>query len=102
MNEAEQAKLAGYIAKTYYDDPVGYCRDVIGMPPDDWQAKVMESVRDNRRTAVRACHGPGKTFVAAALIKWWMANRGYPRVRATSNTEKQVMSILWTELGKLH
>lgn len=99
---SEELKLAAYIAKTFHGDPVSYCKYIIGIDPDPWQCETMESVRDNRRTAVRACHGPGKTFVAAVIIKWWMATRGYPRVRSTANTEKQIMSILWSELAKIH
>lgn len=102
MNPEEQAKLAAYIAENYYDDPVGYARDIVGIELDPWQITTALSVRDNRRTAVGACHGPGKTLLAAILIKWWMATRGYPRVRSTANTEKQVMSILWSELAKVH
>ncbi len=102
MNSIEMAKLAAYIADNYYDDPIGYCTDIVGIEPDDWQKLVMISVRDNQRTAVRACHGPGKTFLAAVINKWWMATRGYPRARFTANTEKQVMSILWSELAKVH
>lgn len=102
MNEEEQAKLAAYIAEAFHDDPAGYSEHVIGIKLDPWQVEVAESVRDNRRTAVRACHGPGKTFLAAVIEKWWMATRGYPRVRSTANTEKQIMSILWSELAKVH
>jgi hypothetical protein len=102
VNEQEQVKLAAYIAETFHDDPAGYSEHVIGVKLDPWQIVTMESVRDNRRTSVRACHGPGKTFVAAVIIKWWMATRGYPRVRSTANTEKQIMSILWSELAKVH
>lgn len=102
VQSEEQAKIAGYIAGEFCDDPAGYAKAVLGMPPDPWQVDVMESVRDNRRTAVGACHGPGKSWLAAAIIKWWMATRPYPRIRATANTERQIMSILWKELAKVH
>lgn len=31
-----------------------------------------------------------------------MATRGYPRIRATANTEKQIMSVLWSELATIN
>lgn len=102
MKPEDQAKLAEYIAKEYFDDPNGYFRAVLQVNPDPWQEEVNNSVRDNRRTAVGACHGPGKTFNAAGIIHWWMATRPYPRVRCTANTEKQIMSVLWSELAKVH
>lgn len=102
MNDQEQSKLAAYIAKTFHDDPQGYCKAVLGFIPDGWQSNVLGSLKDNRRTAVRSGHGVGKTRLAAAAIHWFMATRGYPRIRCTANTEKQVMSVLWTELAKIH
>lgn len=102
MNDREQAKLAAYIAETFHDDPEGYCRAVLGFDPDDWQGSVLRSVRDNRRTSVRSGHGVGKTRLAAAVIHWFMATRGYPRIRATANTEKQIMSVLWSELATVN
>lgn len=102
MNDQEQAKLAGYIVENYYDDPVGYAQDVLGFKPDEWQNNVLCSVRDNRRTAVRSGHGVGKTRLAASAVHWFMSTRGYPRIRATANTEKQIMSVLWSELATIN
>lgn len=102
MNEQDQVKLAAYIAQTFYDDPVGYFKAVLGFDPDDWQQQAALSVRDNRRTAIRSGHGTGKTRLSAALIHWFMATRSYPRIRATANTEKQVMSVLWAEVATVN
>lgn len=102
MNDADQTKLAAYIAEKFHDDPVGYCRGVLGFSPDAWQGEVLGSIQHRRRTAVRSGHGVGKTRLAAAVIHWFMATRGYPRIRCTANTEKQIMSVLWTELAKVN
>ena len=102
MQNEEQAKLAAYIVEEFYDDPEGYCRQVLCFEPDSWQCKVLASVRDVRRTAVRSGHGVGKTRLAAATIHWFMATRGYPRIRCTANTEKQIMSVLWSELATVN
>lgn len=39
------------------------------LTPD--QIEILESVRDNRRTAALASHAIGKTFVAAIAANWW-------------------------------
>ena len=48
-------------------DPVGFCRTVLRFEPWSKQREILESVRDNRRTAVRSAHGVGKTAVAARM-----------------------------------
>jgi hypothetical protein len=98
----EHTKLGAYIAEKFYDDPAGYAQAVLGFQPDLWQEQVLSSVRDHRRTAVRSGHGVGKTRLAAAAIHWFMATRSYPRIRCTANTEKQIMSVLWSELATVN
>lgn len=102
MNDREQAKIAAHVAKEFHDDPVGYCHAVLGFDPDAWQSDVMDSVAHSRRTAVRSGHGVGKTRLAASIIHWFISTRSYPRIRCTANTEKQIMSVLWSELGVIH
>ena len=41
MSAADDAAM---IADTYYDDPAGYVRDVIGPEPDEWQAETMADI----------------------------------------------------------
>ena len=102
MDNQEEVKLASYIVRKFHSDPVGYAKGVLGFFPDIWQEKASESVLVNRRTAVRSGHGIGKSRLAAWMIHWFMATRGYPRIRATANTEKQIMSVLWAELATIN
>ena len=46
-------------------DPVLFASHVLGA--DVWQkeAEILQSIKSNRRTAVKACHGVGKTFSLA-------------------------------------
>lgn len=94
-----------------YDDEVGYL-----MRPADWvhdkadeylwaqQRAVIESVRDNRYTAVPSCHDSGKSYVASRAIAWWMESHpvGSAFVVSTAPTAAQVSAILWRELNKVH
>lgn len=44
----------------YRDDPVGFVRGYLGEFPWSKQRDILESARDNRRTAVPSCHDAGK------------------------------------------
>lgn len=97
----------------YADDPIGFCRDVLGVevwsvrdyetdnPEAGGQVEIMESVRDNPRTAVAACYASGKTFTAACLSIWWLMTRRPAMLMTTAPTHRQVKSLLWREIRKL-
>ena len=65
------------------------------------QIEIMESVRDNRFTAVQACHGPGKSRIASRIAAWWMETHppGQAKVVSTAPTFPQVETILWSEIN---
>src|SRR5438067_321827 len=65
------------------------------------QREIMASVRDNRYTAVKACHGPGKSRVASRIAAWWMNVHppGTAKVVSTAPTFQQVEAILWSEIN---
>jgi hypothetical protein len=99
-----------FIVENYRDDPYGYRLDILGRKPcpnpsdptKDWQRDACESVRDNKRTAIGAGHGIGKTGLAADLIHWFIATRPRPAIIATANTENQLRTKLWRELAKVN
>lgn len=66
------------------------------------QIEVMESVRDNPRTAVKACHGVGKSYIAATTAAWWAS--AFPPddtlIVSTAPTAAQVSAILWEEIRR--
>ena len=96
----DDAKDAADIADRYYDDPVGYVRDVIGADPDTWQSDVLNDVVVDQRSAVASGHGIGKTALIAWLIHWFMATRPDPQIVVTANTKNQLDSKTWRELAK--
>lgn len=65
------------------------------------QKTIMDSVRDHRFTAVKACHGPGKSFVASRIVAWWLETHppGSAKVVTTAPTGDQVRAILWSEVN---
>lgn len=82
-------------------DPVWFARHVLGIYPWSKQREILTSVRDNRRTAVKACHGPGKTYTAAAAIHWFLRLPN-SRVVTTAPTWDQVKNLLWHEIRAHH
>lgn len=81
-------------------DPARFCERVLGFHPWSSQRAVMESVRDNSRTAVRSCHGSGKTATAARVALWFLAAYPQSRVITTAPTFTQVRDLLWPEMHR--
>lgn len=98
LDDAERAQI------DYAADPVLWAQDEAQVHLWSKQRAVIESVRDNRRTAVHSCHNVGKTFTAAVTAAWWIASHkpGEAFVLSTAPTAPQVKALLWREIGRLH
>jgi hypothetical protein len=85
------------------DDPVLWVR---GNGEEVWskQAEILESVRDNRYTAVHSAHDMGKSFIASRAIAWWISSHppGSAFVVSTAPSAAQVAAIMWREVTKIH
>ena len=66
------------------------------------QADILKSVKDNPRTAVRSCHGIGKTFTAAMCILWFLYTHEKSIVLSTAPTWRQVEKLIWKEIRAAH
>jgi hypothetical protein len=75
-------------------DPVRFAAHILGV--DLWQreAEILRSIKNHRRTAVKACHGVGKTFTLAVGALWWLARYPEGIALTTSPTQRQVRSRL--------
>lgn len=79
-------------------DPGWWITTCLGSPLWSKQVEIAESVRDNPRTAVRSCHGAGKSYVAARIALWFLYCFPGSIVVTTAPTYRQVAKILWQEL----
>ena len=84
--------------------------------PEDWvkdrlketiwsgQVKILNTVRDNRKTAIKSCHEVGKSFIAGRITGWWLDTHlpGEAAVITTAPTGAQVSAVLWKEIGRVH
>lgn len=98
--------LDAYITNPYLiyeEDPIGFIEKGLGETLWTKQKEIVSSVRDNKRTAVPACHAPGKSHIAARIIAWWIAVHpvGTAQVVTTATTFRQVKNILWPHIRKL-
>jgi hypothetical protein len=82
----------------YQTDPVGFCRNVLGVEPWSAQVEILEAVRDHPRVAVRSGHKTGKSRAAAMIALWYYCSWPDARVVLTSSTARQVDQILWREV----
>ena len=77
--------------------------------PEKWQADVLDSIGEGLRAekgpvriAVASGHGVGKSALVAWLILWALATQTSTRGVVTANTETQLKTKTWAELGKWH
>jgi hypothetical protein len=84
----------------YRNDPVLFVTEALKEGVWSKQVDILNSVRDHKRTAVPACHAPGKSHIAARAIAWWVAVHppGTVRVVTTATTFRQVKGILWPHI----
>lgn len=88
----------------FEDDPVGFVNR--GLHESMWskQIAVLESVRDNKRTAVPAAHSVGKSHIAARAVTWWGSIHppGTAMIVTTAPSFRQVKNILWPHIRRIH
>jgi phage terminase large subunit len=81
------------------EGPVLFVREVFGVEPDPWQGRNLQAFgRSERGIAVKSCHGPGKTALAAWLV-WLMLLTRFPqKTVATAPTSAQLAGALVPEV----
>lgn len=97
----------------YRDDPVGFARDILGIPllhvgdgtPEDpdvvglWpkQVEILEAIRDHHDVAIRAGHGVSKSHTLSVADLWWTYARQGICITTASSWD-QVAAVLWQEI----
>jgi hypothetical protein len=82
-------------ARRVIADPVLFASHVLGVEVWGKEAEILQSIKNNRRTAVKACHGVGKTFAQAIAVLWWLARRRSLHIgwRSTTGVRARPCSI---------
>ena len=96
--------LASLKRERYRRRPVEWLDERLGEFAWSKQREILNSVRDNRRTVVRSCHGAGKSFISSRCAAWWLDTHepGEAFVVTSAPTAPQVRAILWREIGRAH
>jgi hypothetical protein len=101
----QQGLIAEALEAVFYQgDPVAWVTQRLGGFLWSKQREITEAVRDHRKVAVKACHGPGKSHVAARIVGWWEDTHpvGSAFAVTTAPTDPQVKAILWREINRAH
>ena len=90
--------------RLYFNNPVLWAEDHLGIRLWSKQGEVAMSVVENKNVVVKAGHGLGKSFIAGVLICWWVDTRwdlpGGCFVVSTAPSTKQINAIVWREVRK--
>jgi len=100
-DELEASTLPDPEAERYAAHPELWVRERLGEYVWSKQVEILQSVRDNPFTAVKSCHGIGKSWVASRAATWWIDSHppGTAVVITTAPTGDQVKAILWSEIN---
>lgn len=84
-------------------DPVLWAKDRLRCHLWSRQKEILQSIQQHRKTAVAACHGPGKSFTAATAVGYWLDVHpvGEAAVVTTAASDRQVRVVLWREIRRV-
>lgn len=80
-------------------DPGRFVREWLQSDVWNVQENILQSIaRRSSKTAVKACHSSGKTYVAALAVLWFLARFDEAIIVTTAPTAKQVEKMLWGDI----
>jgi len=88
----------------YEGQPFAFISEALGETIWSKQREIVESVVVNQRTAVAACHAPGKSWLSARILAWWMSVHpvGTAMGITIAPTHRQVRNIIWPHIRRCH
>lgn len=96
---ADATAARRYLTARLYD-PVRFANYFLRASLWPAQAAILRSVASHPRTAVKACHASGKSFVASCAALWWISRFPDGVVITTAPSWVQVQRVLWGEIKK--
>ncbi|MGD0290595.1 MAG: hypothetical protein ABSC63_13180 [Candidatus Binataceae bacterium] len=88
-------------AQNVIKDPVLFANHILGANLWEREVEILRSIQHHRHTAIKACHGVGKTFTLAHAALWWLVRYDDGIVLTTAPTLRQVETQLWSELHRV-
>lgn len=90
------------LIKAIQQSPKHFVEDWMGDAIWSGQESILNSLRDNFETAVRSCHGIGKTFIGSRAALWFFNAFEDSIVVTTAPTFRQVEKMMWKEIRHAH
>ncbi|HKV45348.1 MAG TPA: hypothetical protein VJT32_11860 [bacterium] len=92
----------------YRDDPVGFCRDILGAESATrrsdgrpYQFDILQDLAEHPRLIVKSGHGVGKSALDAWASLWWLLTRPMSRVVIVApEFSRQVRTVLFSEMRR--
>jgi hypothetical protein len=89
------------VGRKVISNVVLFATSVLGVELWERQIEILHSIQNCRRTAIKSCHGAGKTYALAISAIWWLTRYADGMVLTTSSTFRQVKSQLWAEIHRV-
>ena len=86
----------------YRTDPVAFVSEVLGVTPDAWQAKALETLVFEDRLSIRSGHGVGKSAFLSWVTLFWLSTRSGDgcKIALTAPTAHQLSDVLFGEISR--
>ncbi len=91
--------------RQYVNNPAQWAWDMLGVQLWSKQREIAEAVRTDRRVAVAAGHGVGKSFVAGIICLWWWDTHPFSEEEtfiATTAPSKDQVDLIWANIRIFH
>lgn len=96
--ELWQRKVAEWKAS-----PLLFVTEALRATPEPWQAAALASIEGGeRRIAIRAGHGVGKSALESWVILWFLLFRRPCKIPVTANSQDQLRDVVWAEIARWH
>lgn len=103
QNDIDEESHAAECVRFSQQNPLYHIVEIQGVNSLlDYQVRIINAVKNYDRIAVKACHGVGKTFVAARLVTWFLPTFPHSKIITTAPTGRLVKKLLWSEIKTAH
>lgn len=75
---------------------------VFGVKLHDAAEQIIMSVYENQCTVVKGCHESGKTYIAAAIMHWFLSSHVDSIIVTTAPTHDAVQDLIWRDYRDIH
>ncbi len=101
-SELDAVSRVHWPSDRYAQDPVAYCREILGFEPWSRQQDILETILHEHWTTIRSGHKTGKSRILSAAALWWYCSYEDGRVLFSNATGKQLENINWSEVTGLY